>query len=131
MMTDPIADMLTRIRNAQKARHEKVEMPSSKIKREIARILKEEGFIKDYKPILDQRREILAVFLRYDSNEQPVIQGLKRFSRPGQRVYVGKEEIPMVRGGMGVAILSTSRGVMTDREARNQGVGGEWVCSIW
>jgi small subunit ribosomal protein S8 len=131
MMTDPIADMLTRIRNAQKARHEKVEMPSNKIKREIARILKEEGFIKNYKSIMDQRKEILAIFLKYDSEEQPVIQGLARSSRPGQRVYVGREEIPRVRGGMGVAILSTSKGIMTDREARNEGVGGEWICSVW
>lgn len=131
MLTDPIADMLTRIRNAQKARHEKVEMPSSRMKKEIARILKDEGFIKNYKAITDKHKEVLAVFLKYDSDSGPVIKGLKRSSKPGRRLYVNKDDIPSVRGGLGVAIISTSKGLMTDREARKEQVGGEWLCSVW
>ncbi len=131
MMTDPISDMLTRIRNAQKAGHEKVDMPASGVKKEIARILKDEGFIKNYKAITDMKKEILTIFLKYDINNDPVIQGLRRLSRPSRRRYLAHEDIPSVRGGMGVAIVSTSRGIMTDREARKQKVGGELICSVW
>jgi small subunit ribosomal protein S8 len=131
MTTDPIADMLTRVRNAMKAKHEKVDMPSSRMKKEIARILKEEGFVKNYKAITDKRKEILTVFLKYDSHDEPVIQGLRKISRPGRRVYVKHEQVPRTRSGMGIAIISTSKGIMTDREARKQKLGGELICSIW
>lgn len=131
MMTDPIADMLTRIRNALKARKEEVDIPSSNLKKRIAEVLKEEGFIKGFKVIPDGKQGILRVFLKYDEQGSPVISGLQRVSKPGRRVYVGKEEIPRVMGGLGVAILTTSRGVMTDREARKVGVGGEVICYVW
>jgi len=131
MMTDPIADMLTRIRNALKARKEEVDIPSSNLKKRIAEVLKEEGFIKGFRVIPDGKQGILRVFLKYDEQGSPVISGLQRVSKPGQRVYVGKEEIPRVMGGLGVAILTTSRGVMTDREARKVGVGGEVICYVW
>jgi len=131
MMTDPIADMLTRIRNALKARKEEVDIPSSNLKKRIAEVLKEEGFIKGFRVIPDGKQGILRVFLKYDEQGSPVISGLQRVSKPGRRVYVGKEEIPRVMGGLGVAILTTSRGVMTDREARKVGVGGEVICYVW
>ncbi len=131
MMTDPIADMLTRIRNALQAKKEEVEIPSSKMKVRIAEILKEEGYIKGFKVIPDGRQGILKVFLKYDEYGEPVISGLKRVSKPGRRVYVSKEEIPRVMGGLGIAILTTSRGLMTDREARKAGVGGEVICYVW
>jgi len=130
-MTDPIADMLTRIRNALKARKEEVDIPSSNLKKRIAEVLKEEGFIKGFRVIPDGKQGILRVFLKYDEQGSPVISGLQRVSKPGRRVYVGKEEIPRVMGGLGVAILTTSRGVMTDREARKVGVGGEVICYVW
>ncbi len=132
-MTDPIADLLTRIRNAARARHESVEMPSSRIKEKIARILVEEGYIQDVKKAKARAGagEILRVHLKYDKNNQPVIAGLRRVSRPGRRVYVGVEEIPPVRGGLGVNILSTPRGILADREARRSKVGGELICSVW
>ncbi|RLB02769.1 MAG: 30S ribosomal protein S8 [Deltaproteobacteria bacterium] len=131
MMTDPIADMLTRIRNALKARKEEVDIPSSNLKKRIAEVLKEEGFIKGFRVIPDGKQGILRVFLKYDEQGSPVISGLQRVSKPGRRVYVGKEETPRVMGGLGVAILTTSRGVMTDREARKVGVGGEVICYVW
>ena len=131
MMTDPIADMLTRIRNALQARKDEVDIPASKLKRRIAEILKQEGYIKGFKFIADNKQGVLRVFLKYDDKKQSVITGLKRISKPGRRVYVGKEEIPRVMRGLGIAILTTSRGVMTDREARKLGVGGEVICYVW
>jgi len=130
-MTDPIADMLTRIRNALQARKEEVEIPSSKLKVRIAEILKEEGYIKGFKVIPDNKQGILKVFLKYDEYGEPVISGLKRVSKPGRRIYVSKKQIPRVMGGLGIAILTTSRGLMTDREARKAGVGGEVICYVW
>ncbi len=130
-MTDPIADMLTRIRNASASRHDTVEIPGSRLKRELARILKEEGYIRDYKWIDDGKQGVLRILLRYGPQKQRVITGIRRISRPGRRVYVGRDEIPRVLGGLGVAVLSTSRGVMTDRQARKEGVGGEVICYVW
>ncbi len=130
-MTDPIADMLTRIRNAGGARFDKVDIPASRMKINLARILKEEGFIKNYKVIKDNRQGILRVYLRYIGHQQPLIQGLKRVSKPGCRVYTGHTELPKVRGGLGVAVISTSQGVITDRQARKLSVGGEVLCEIW
>lgn len=133
MMTDPIADMLTRIRNANHARHEHVDIPASRVKEAIARILKEEGFIRDYERIEDGKQGILRVHLKYAPGREKtrVITGLKRVSRPGLRVYARKDKIPKVLGGLGVAIVSTSQGILTDREARRRGVGGEVLCYIW
>ena len=131
MMTDPIADMLTRIRNANMARHSTVDIPASKLKRSIVEILKQEGFIKDYEYIEDQKQGIIRIHLKYGKGAERIITGLKRISKPGLRVYAGKDELPTVLGGLGVAIISTSRGVMTDREARKMGHGGEVLCYIW
>ncbi len=131
MMTDPIADMLTRIRNANMVRHSTVLVPASNVKRSIAEILKREGFIKDYEVIKDQKQGIIRIHLKYGQNNQRIISGLKRISKPGLRVYVSKDELPKVLGGLGIAIISTSRGVMTDREARKIGCGGEVLCYIW
>ncbi len=131
MMTDPIADMLTRVRNACRAGHRKVDIPSSRMKREIARIFKESGFVHNYAYIDDNRQGYLRLYLKYSSDEESAIQGVKRESRPGLRKYVSKDEIPRILNGLGVAILSTSRGVLTDRTARREGVGGEVICSIW
>ncbi len=130
-MSDPIADMLTRIRNAILVRHEKVEIPASKMKRQIAEILKAEGFIKDAEYIDDGKQGIIRLFLKYGPNNEPVITGLKRISKPGLRVYAKHEELPRVLRGLGIAIISTSKGVMTDKEARRAGVGGEVICYIW
>ena len=130
MMTDPIADMLTRIRNAAQARHRRVDLPVSKLKTELARILKESHFIHDYKVLDDGRHGTLRVYLRY-YEDRPVIRHLQRVSRPGRRVYTGAAELPRVRGGLGIAIVSTSRGVMTDRQARAQKIGGEVMALIW
>lgn len=130
-VTDPIADMLTRIRNATKAKHKDVEMPSSKIKVEIARILKREGYIEDYEVIASRPYDILRLRLRYLEDNQQVIHGLRRISKPGLRVYVKKDEVPRVLGGLGIAIISTSKGLMTDHEARKQGLGGEVICYVW
>ncbi|HKX18083.1 MAG TPA: 30S ribosomal protein S8 [bacterium] len=130
MITDPIADMLTRIRNAMTARHDTVSLPTSRMKLEIAKILKNEGFIADFE--LDKKApQQLRLQLRYGERKTGVITGLRRISRPGLRIYRGRTAIPRVRGGLGVAILSTSRGVMTDRDARRAGVGGEVLCFIW
>jgi len=131
MMTDPIADLLTRVRNACKAGHRKVDIPSSKIKREIARILKDGGFIHNYAYVDDNRQGYLRLYLKYNSEEQCAIQGVQRESRPGLRNYVGKDDIPRVLNGLGVAILSTSKGIVTGTDARKAGVGGELICSVW
>ncbi|NLJ79908.1 MAG: 30S ribosomal protein S8 [Firmicutes bacterium] len=131
VMTDPIADMLTRIRNASSVKHESVDIPSSKLKGELARVLKDEGFIREYKVIEDKKQGMIRVYLKYDSEKGPVIQGLKRISKPGLRVYANKDEIPRVLGGLGVAVLSTSQGIMTDRRARKEGIGGEVICYVW
>ena len=130
-MTDPISDMLVRIRNAIKAKHEKVNIPASKLKNEIAVILKEEGFIKNFKLIKDRKQGILRIYLKYENETESVIQGLKRISKPGCRIYVTQENVPMVLNGMGVAILSTNQGVLTDKVCREQKVGGEVLCHVW
>jgi small subunit ribosomal protein S8 len=131
VMTDPIADMLTRIRNANMVRHEKLEVPASKIKHAIANLLKEEGFIRDVEYVEDNKQGILRIFLKYGADNERVINGLKRISKPGLRVYASKNEIPRVLGGLGIAVLSTSKGVMTDKQARQQQVGGEVLAYIW
>jgi small subunit ribosomal protein S8 len=131
VMTDPIADMLTRIRNANMVRHEKLEVPASKMKREIAEILKREGFIRDYEYIEDNKQGILRIFLKYGPNNERVITGLKRISKPGLRVYVKANEVPRVLNGLGIAILSTSQGILTDKEARQKGTGGEVIAYVW
>ncbi|MCX8071388.1 MAG: 30S ribosomal protein S8 [Candidatus Binatia bacterium] len=130
-MTDPIADMLTRIRNACQARKESVEVPWSKLKETILDILRREGFIDGYVTVEQDGKPWLQVTLRYDAENRPVINGLKRVSKPGLRVYVTVDEIPLVRRGLGISILSTSCGVLTDREARQRHVGGELLCSVW
>jgi small subunit ribosomal protein S8 len=131
MMTDPVADMLTRIRNALTARHTQVEIPASNLKVEIARILKEEGYIEDYGRTTDDKQGVLRVVLRRTGDGSNVILGLQRVSRPGCRIYVSKADIPRVQGGLGVNILSTSRGLMTGKTAAREGVGGEVLCNIW
>lgn len=131
VMTDPIADMLTRIRNANMVRHESVEFPASRMKREIAEILKREGFIRDAEFIEDNKQGIIRVFLKYGANNEKVITGLKRISKPGLRVYVKATEIPRVLRGLGIALLSTNKGILTDKEARQQKVGGEVIAYIW
>ena len=130
MLTDPIADMLTRIRNAVQIKAEKVDIPISKMKLEIAKILKEEGFIRAYKILKDRKQGILRVIPKYMENES-VITGLKRISKPGRRVYAGKKEIPRVMGGLGVAIMTTSKGILSDKTCRREGVGGEVICYVW
>jgi small subunit ribosomal protein S8 len=131
VMSDPIADMLTRIRNANIVRHETVEIPASKIKREIAEILKKEGFIRDAEFVEDNKQGIIRLFLKYGQNNERVITGLKRISKPGLRVYAKSQEIPRVLGGLGIAIISTSKGVMTDKEARFSKAGGEVLAYVW
>ena len=131
VMTDPIADFLTRIRNANTVYMEKVEIPASKTKLGLANILKEEGYIKDVEYIEDGKQGILRLYLKYGANREKVITGLKRISRPGLRVYAQKDELPKVLGGLGIAIISTSKGLMTDKDARKAGVGGEVMCYIW
>ncbi len=131
VITDPIADMLTQIRNANTARHDHVEIPASKLKVEIARILKDENFIADWRFIERGPQGVLRITLRYGPRKEQILSGLRRASRPGLRQYATRTTIPRIRGGMGVAILSTSRGVMTDRQARRLGVGGEVLCYVW
>ena len=131
MMTDPIADMLIRIKNALMARHKKVEVPASKMKLEIARILKEEGYIEDFVFIDEKPQGKIEIILKYDENKRPVIAGVKRVSKPGRRIYKGYKELPKVLDGLGIAIISTSQGIMTDHEARRRKVGGEVLCEIW
>ena len=130
-MSDPIADMLTRMRNGIIANFETVDVPSSKLKINIAKILKSEGFIKNYKVIADKKQGLIRVFLKYDENGEPVIGGLKRVSRSSCRVFAKKDKVPMVLNGFGINVLSTSKGVMTDKQARKQGIGGEILCSVW
>ncbi|MBM7555074.1 30S ribosomal protein S8 [Thalassobacillus pellis] len=130
-MTDPIADMLTRIRNANMVRHEKLELPASNVKKEIADILKREGFVRDFEYVEDNQQGVLRIFLKYGQNEQRVITGLKRISKPGLRVYAKADELPKVLNGLGVAIVSTSKGVLTDKEAREQAIGGEVLAYVW
>ncbi|MDO5725679.1 MAG: 30S ribosomal protein S8 [Tissierellia bacterium] len=131
MMTDPIADMLTRIRNGSNAKHDSIEVPGSNVKKEIARILLDEGFIKSYDVIEDNKQGIIKINLKYGQNEEKIISGIKRISKPGLRVYVKANEVPKVLGGLGVAIMSTSKGIMADRDARKEGVGGEVVAYVW
>jgi len=130
-LTDPVADLLARIRNSIHARHQKLDVPASKLKLEIARILKDEGFIADWHRIDRGPQGVLRITLKYGPRKETVLSGLTRVSRPGLRLYTGRAEIPRVRGGMGVVILTTSRGVMTDRQARRLGVGGEVICYVW
>lgn len=131
VMTDPIADMLTRIRNANSVYHDKVEMPASKIKQAIAKVLKEEGFIKDFEYVEDDKQGVIRVNLKYGPNREKVITGVKRISKPGLRVYAKNDEIPRVLRGLGIAILSTPKGIMADKQARKEGVGGEVICYVW
>lgn len=131
VMTDPIADMLARIRNANLVGHEKVEIPGSNIKRSIAEILKREGFVRDAEFVSDDKQGVIRLFLKYGKGQERVITGLKRISKPGLRVYVNHDSIPRVLGGLGIAILSTSSGIMTDKDARKQRVGGEVLCYVW
>ena len=130
-MTDPIADLLTRIRNGQMAKHKSVDVPSSRMKVAIAKILKDEGYIDNFKVVEDERQGILRVSMKYGSAGEKVITGLERVSRPGRRVYCGKDEIPRVLGGMGITILSTPKGVITGSACRQLGVGGEILCNVW
>ena len=136
-MTDPISDMLTRLRNAVSAKHARVDMPASKLKAEIARILQDEGYIQGFRlveeAVTDNRhpRQMIRIFLKYGPHGEKVISGLERISRPGRRVYLGREDVPTVLGGLGTSILTTSRGVMTGRAARKAGVGGEVLCNVW
>jgi small subunit ribosomal protein S8 len=132
MLTDPVADMLTRIRNANKALHDRVELPNSKLKEQIARILTEEGYVRDYRvEERDLPYKVLVIELKYGRSRERVLTGLKRISKPGRRVYAGKDRLPRVLGGMGTAILSTSRGVITSRTAEREGIGGEVICFVW
>jgi len=131
-MTDPLADMLSRLRNANKAKHEKVDVPASNLKGHVARILKDEGYIKNYKLIKDGKQGILRIYLKYEKEtKKQIISGLRVISRPGLRKYVPKDEIPLVLRGLGLSVLSTSKGIITDKEARKLKVGGELLCSVW
>ena len=131
IVNDPIADFINRIRNGQKARFDKVDIPASRMKINLARILKDEGYIRNFKFIKDEKQGILRVHLKYADSRQGAITGAKRVSRPGRRVYVGHGEIPRVMSGLGISIVSTSKGVMTDRQARKEHTGGELLCSVW
>lgn len=130
-ITDAIADMLTRVRNASSAKHESVDIPASNIKKDVARILLDEGYVKNVEYVEDGKQGLIRIALKYTGNKQNVITGIKRISKPGLRVYANKDELPKVLGGLGVAIISTSRGVMTDKKARTEGVGGEVLAFIW
>ncbi|NLA04750.1 MAG: 30S ribosomal protein S8 [Firmicutes bacterium] len=131
MMNDPIADMLTRVRNANMVRHTSVDIPASRLKRALAQIMKEEGYIKDFDYIENKKQGIVRIYLKYGPDSRRAITGLKRISKPGLRVYANKDELPRVLGGLGVAVISSSRGVISDREARELGCGGEVICYIW
>lgn len=132
MVTDPIADMLTRIRNGHMAHHDKVDIPASKIKQAMVRILKEENYIKNYKVVDGKgKRPIIRVYLKYDPTGKPIITGLERVSKPGRRLYVGKDEHPRVLGGLGISILTTNKGLMVSRKAQQMGIGGEVLCNVW
>ncbi len=130
-ITDAIADMLTRVRNASSAKHESVDIPASNLKKDIARILLDEGYIKNLELVDDGKQGVIRIALKYSANKQNVITGIKRISKPGLRVYANKDELPKVLGGLGVAIISTSKGIMTDKKARNEGVGGEVLAFVW
>ncbi|HHQ47819.1 MAG TPA: 30S ribosomal protein S8 [Acidobacteria bacterium] len=130
-MTDPIADMLTRLRNATMVRHDRTDVPASKMKLEIAKILKQEGYIRTFKLLEEGTQGVLRIYLKYSPDGEPVIHGIQRVSKPGLRIYRGVQELPKVRNGLGVAVVSTSRGVVTDEQARRLGVGGEILCEIW
>ncbi|MEN1762150.1 MULTISPECIES: 30S ribosomal protein S8 [Anoxynatronum] len=130
-MTDPLADMLTRVRNASAVKHESVDVPASNIKKEVARILLAEGFIKSFDVIEDGKQGIIRIQLKYSRENEKVITGIKRISKPGLRVYANKDDVPKVLGGLGVAIISTSKGLITDKQAREQGVGGEVIAYVW
>lgn len=130
-MTDPMADMLTRIRNAGMASHAKLDVPSSNLKVAVATVLKDLGYIKNFKVITDSKQGVLRIYLKYDDNQTPVIHEIKRVSTPGRRIYVGKNDIPRVKNGLGASILSTSKGVLDDVAARNAEVGGEVICTVW
>lgn len=131
MMTDPIADMLTRIRNSNDAKHDSVDVPASNVKKEVAQILLDEGFIKGFDSIEDSKQGIIRIDLKYGQNKEKVISGIKRISKPGLRVYVKSDNVPRVLGGLGIAIISTSNGMMTDKQARKSSVGGEVLCYVW
>jgi len=130
-ISDPIADMLTRIRNAIIARHDSVLIPASSMKASVARIIKDEGFVSDYEVLMGKPHRVIKIYLRYDDKNKPVISGLERVSKPGLRVHVQRKEIPRVYGGLGITILSTSKGVMTGQQAWRQGIGGEYLCRVW
>lgn len=130
-ITDPVADFLTRIRNGNMVMHESVEVPSSKLKLGLAAIMKDEGYIKDYEYIEDGKQGVIRIYLKYGANKRKVITGIKRISKPGLRVYVKRDEVPKVLGGLGTAVISTSQGLMTDKKARKSGLGGEVICYIW
>ena len=130
-LTDPIADMLTRIRNANSIGKDRVDIPASKVKTSIGELLKDEGFINDVKLVERKPQNMIRVYLKYGDNDEKVISGIKRISKPGLRVYVGKDEVPQVLGGLGIAVISTSQGVMSDKEAREKGIGGEVLCYVW
>ena len=130
-LTDPVADFLTRIRNSIRARHQKLDVPASKLKAEIARILKDEGYIANFKATEENGQKIIRVYLKYSTNNEAAIRDLQRVSRPGCRVYVGRDEIRRVQGGLGISIMTTPKGVMTGRQARREGVGGEILCEVW
>lgn len=130
-VTDPIADLLTCIRNACKAKHKKVDVPASNVKAEIVRVLLREKYINNYKTMDDKRQGVLRIYLKYDAKDRPVLQGLQRISKPGRRVYVRRHQIPKVQGGLGTALISTPSGIMTDLEAREEGLGGEYLCRVW
>ena len=130
-LTDPVADFLTRIRNSIRARHQKLDVPASKLKAEIARILKDEGYIANFKATEENGQRVIRVYLKYGTNNEAAIRDLQRVSRPGCRVYVGRDEIRRVQGGLGISIMTTPKGVMTGRQARREGVGGEILCEVW
>lgn len=131
MVTDPIADMLTRVRNATMARHDSVLVPSSKIKLAVAKILRDEGFIKEYDVVKGKQQRVIKIYLKYTDKKEPIIEGLQRVSKPGLRIYVSKSEIPRVYGGLGIAILSTPKGIISGKKAWQEGVGGELICFVW
>jgi len=131
MVTDPIADMLTRVRNATMARHDSVLVPSSKIKLAVAKILRDEGFIKEYEVVKGKQHRVIKIYLKYTDKKESIIEGLQRVSKPGLRIYVSKSEIPRVYGGLGIAILSTPKGIISGKKAWQEGVGGELICFVW
>ncbi len=131
VMTDPLADLCTRIRNASRAKHDLIEMPSSQVKEAVVKILRDEGYIKAYRVVEDEKQGVLKIYLRYRDDGEPVIAGIRRISKPGLRRYVGAGEVPKVLGGLGITVLTTSQGVMTGKEAQKRNVGGEMICEVW